>query len=165
MTADEFNALFPVGTPVVAYPLVRPEHPVAVKFREAAAVRGEASELDPCERLDTRTRSIAWNLGDGVPVVLVEGYSGGICLTHVDVVDGGGVMAISDFLAALSGGDLPADAVREGRCLKAPFGCGEPLTARVFGSSVEAAQYEAEWHITGLCADCRDALDGGGSDG
>lgn len=90
MTADEFNALHPVGTPVTAYPFVRPGHPVTVKFREAAAAgRRGASELDPCKRLDTRTRSVAWSLGHGAPVVLVEGHSGGICLTHIDVVEGG----------------------------------------------------------------------------
>lgn len=71
MTADEFNALYPVGTPVVAYPSVRPE--------------GEYTGW-ACIRLETKTRSAAWDLGHGDPVVLVEGYSGGICLTHVDAV-------------------------------------------------------------------------------
>ncbi|MGW9245818.1 hypothetical protein [Streptomyces badius] len=66
--ADEFNARYPVGTPVMAYPLTRPgvnEH----FFKE----------------LDTVTRTPAWILGDGEPVVSVEGYAGGICLSHVDV--------------------------------------------------------------------------------
>jgi hypothetical protein len=71
---------------------------------------------------------------------------------------------ITSFMASLSGGDLPTDAVREERCLKAPIGCGQPLiaadgTARVFWSEAEAQQYEAEWRITGLCPDCQDALD------
>jgi hypothetical protein len=71
---------------------------------------------------------------------------------------------IPAFLAALSGGDLPADAVREGRCLKAPIGCGQPLisvdgTARVFWDEAEAQRYEAEWRITGLCPNCQDSLD------
>lgn len=75
-------------------------------------------------------------------------------------------MSIPAFLAALSGGDLPADAVREERCLREPIGCGRPLvaedgTARVFWSADEAARYQAEWQITGLCPDCQDALDGG----
>ena len=69
MTADEWNALYPVGTPVMAYPGVRPEYDAAM-----------AAE----DRLVTTTRSRAWNLGHGAPVVAVEGYSGGICLTHVD---------------------------------------------------------------------------------
>jgi hypothetical protein len=68
------------------------------------------------------------------------------------------------FLARLSGGDLPATAVRESRCLKQPIGCGQPLvspeaTARVFRRASEAARYHAEWRITGLCPDCQDALD------
>jgi hypothetical protein len=73
-------------------------------------------------------------------------------------------MSIPSFLAAISGGDLPADAVREDRCLKAPIGCGNPLiaedgTTRVFWDEEEAGRYEAEWRITGLCPDCQDALD------
>jgi len=69
VTADEWNALYPVGTPVMAYPSCRPEYDAAV-----------AAEY----RLVTVTRSRAWNLGHGAPVVAVEGYSGGIHLTHVD---------------------------------------------------------------------------------
>jgi hypothetical protein len=33
--------------------------------------------LDNGERLSTKTRSVAWQLGDGSPVVLVEGKTGG----------------------------------------------------------------------------------------
>lgn len=74
---------------------------------------------------------------------------------------------IAAFLSTLSGGDLPADAVREARCLKPPIGCGKPLitedgTGRVFWDEAEAACYQAEWRITGLCPDCQDALDDGG---
>ncbi|MYR60039.1 hypothetical protein GTY54_28680 [Streptomyces sp. SID625] len=70
---------------------------------------------------------------------------------------------ILDLLAAMSGSDLPADAVREERCLRQPLGCGRPLigadgTARVFWNEAEAARYQAEWQITGLCPDCQDAL-------
>ena len=36
----------------------------------------------------SRTRSEAWMLGDHTPVVMVEGYAGGIALTHVEVLDG-----------------------------------------------------------------------------
>lgn len=74
MTAEEFNARYPVGTPVVAYPFVRPEH----------------RAYDPAERLETVTRTPAWTLGHGAVVVSVKGYAGGICLTHVDVIEGGG---------------------------------------------------------------------------
>jgi hypothetical protein len=75
-------------------------------------------------------------------------------------------VSIPDFLAALSGGDLPADAVREERCIKAPIGCGKPLvdedgTARVFWDESEQSRYEAEWQITGLCPDCQDAMEAG----
>lgn len=72
-------------------------------------------------------------------------------------------MSIPAFLATLSGGDLPADAVREERCIKPPNGCGQPLiaadgTARVFWNEAEAQQYRAEWLVTGLCPDCQDRL-------
>lgn len=62
MNADEFNSRFPVGTPVVAYPGAR---------------NGKG--------LITRTRTPAWELGHGEPVVSVDGHAGGIALTHVDV--------------------------------------------------------------------------------
>ncbi|WP_030764885.1 hypothetical protein [Streptomyces sp. NRRL F-2664] len=68
--ADAWNAANPVGSWVVAYPWVRPKHPA----------------FDPKTVLITRTRSKAWPLGHGALVVLVEGYSGGIVLEHVDVV-------------------------------------------------------------------------------
>lgn len=72
--ADEFNRWHPIGTPVIAYPSVRPEHSAAASA---------------CKRLETVTRTPAWTLGDGEPVVSVEGYAGGICLSHIDVVPGG----------------------------------------------------------------------------
>lgn len=65
MTADEWNARYPIGTPIVAYPVTRDD-----------------------EGLTTVTRSRAWTLGHGSPVVSVEGYGGGICLTHVDPLPG-----------------------------------------------------------------------------
>ncbi|MFD7964052.1 hypothetical protein ACFV5J_24940 [Streptomyces zaomyceticus] len=64
MNADEWNELYPVGTHVIAFPGSREDPPVV-----------------------GRTRSRAWMLGHGTPVVLVEGKSGGIRLSHVDVVD------------------------------------------------------------------------------
>lgn len=70
MNAAEFNARFKVGTPVVAYPLTRPE----------------AGQPDFFERLETKTRTPAWTLSHGDPVVSVDGYAGGICLTHIDVI-------------------------------------------------------------------------------
>lgn len=70
---------------------------------------------------------------------------------------------IPGFLTHLSGGDLPADAVREERCIRQPIGCGQPLitadgTTRVFWNETEAAAYQREWQITGLCPDCQDRL-------
>ncbi|WP_152626782.1 hypothetical protein [Streptacidiphilus carbonis] len=73
MTADDFNLFHPVGTRVVAYPGFRPD-----------VVRGFE-----CPRLETVTRTPAWTLGDGEPVVSVEGYAGGIALTHIDLITGG----------------------------------------------------------------------------
>lgn len=64
MTADEWNRCYPIGTPVRAYPGTR-----------------EGRHVDGV------TRSEAFNLGHGAPVVLVTGLSGGIALTHVDIRD------------------------------------------------------------------------------
>ncbi|MFD5386317.1 hypothetical protein ACFWMG_15475 [Streptomyces sp. NPDC127074] len=61
MNAEQFNARYPVGTPVMAYPATRNDAP-----------------------LITRTRTEAWTLGHGAAVVSVDGYAGGIRLTHVD---------------------------------------------------------------------------------
>ena len=61
MTADEFNALHPIGTPVAAFPITRDEPPLL-----------------------TTTRSPAWTLGHDVAVVSVHGHAGGIALTHLD---------------------------------------------------------------------------------
>jgi hypothetical protein len=63
MNAETFNCRYSVGTPVIAYPVTRDD-----------------------EALVTRTRTPAWELGHGDPVVSVDGYAGGICFTHVDVV-------------------------------------------------------------------------------
>lgn len=60
MTAEEWNARHPIGTPVIFVP-----------------VAGEP------DRLYTRTRSLAWNLGNGEPVVLVEYRTGGVALSHL----------------------------------------------------------------------------------
>ncbi|MEU0098181.1 hypothetical protein [Streptomyces sp. NPDC006267] len=66
VVAARWNSLYPVGTPVTAYPGCRPED-------------------DPKdERLVTRTRSAASVLGGHTAVVWVEGHSACINLTHVD---------------------------------------------------------------------------------
>lgn len=70
MTADEFNALYPIGTPVTAYPGFRPED-------------------DPqAEAIVTTTRSRARVLGGHTDVVWVHGHGACIALTHIDVTPG-----------------------------------------------------------------------------
>jgi hypothetical protein len=38
------------------------------------------------DRHTTKTRSVAWNLGDGRPVVMVDGVTGGVALSHLEVL-------------------------------------------------------------------------------
>ncbi|HXH77289.1 hypothetical protein [Nocardioides sp.] len=59
--AEEFNAAYPSGTPVLAWPGTRDEEPIS-----------------------TRTRYSAWVLGSGEPVVTVIGTAGGIYLDHIE---------------------------------------------------------------------------------
>jgi hypothetical protein len=68
VNAEQWNALYPVGTPVFAYPGFRPE---------------DASDA---RRLVTRTRTAAQVSASGHAVVWVEGEGSYICLTHVDPV-------------------------------------------------------------------------------
>lgn len=69
MTAAEFNARYPVGTPVLAYPGARPE------------------DIPSATRLVTRTRTEAQPVGlDRDGVVWVEGHGAYIALTHIDPV-------------------------------------------------------------------------------
>lgn len=63
--AARWNRRYPVGTPVAAYPQTREDEPLL-----------------------TRTRTPAWRLGTGDSLVSVDGYAGGIALTHVDPRDG-----------------------------------------------------------------------------
>jgi len=65
MNADEFNELYPAGTPVLAFPGVM-----------------EAGYLL------TKTRSAAWELPTGKSVVKVDDYAGGIVLSHIIVLAG-----------------------------------------------------------------------------
>ncbi|MFR0351830.1 hypothetical protein [Streptomyces sediminimaris] len=68
LSAAEFNAAYPVGTLVFAYPGARPE------------------DAPSATRLVTRTRSAASVLGGHTDVVWVENHSACIALSHVDVV-------------------------------------------------------------------------------
>jgi hypothetical protein len=72
MTANQWNHHYPVGTPVTAYPGVHPEYAAEIGLTDVPT-------------LETHTRSHAWNLGHGEPVVMVDGYAGGISLGHVFV--------------------------------------------------------------------------------
>lgn len=65
---EQFNARYPVGTPVFAYPGFRPEDDATAR------------------RLVTRTRTAAQLSSSGYPVVWVEGEGAYISLTHVDPV-------------------------------------------------------------------------------
>ncbi|MFF1499698.1 hypothetical protein ACFVZR_07440 [Streptomyces sp. NPDC058316] len=64
LTSAQWNAKYPVGTRVKAYPNLYGE-----------------------DGFTTWTTSKAWTLGGHTPVALVEGYSGGIALTHLDVIE------------------------------------------------------------------------------
>lgn len=64
-TSIEWNARYPVGTPVRYWPVYPP--------------------IDGIPPVDTATRSEAWTLGDGTVVVSVVGRSGGVALSHVEV--------------------------------------------------------------------------------
>lgn len=55
-----FNETHPIGTEVIAFP---------------GSKEGRA--------LQRRTRSAAWVLGSDEPVVAIEGYAGGIALSHI----------------------------------------------------------------------------------
>lgn len=66
MNANEWNEKHPIGTHVRYWPILP-----AVKSAPP---------------VDTQTRSDAWELGDGTPVVLVKGRTGGVHLGHLEVI-------------------------------------------------------------------------------
>jgi hypothetical protein len=68
MNAEQWNRRYTVGTPVLAYPGVRPEYDVNT------------------ETLMTHTRSKAQVVGSGDHVVWVDGHGAYITLSHVDPV-------------------------------------------------------------------------------
>jgi hypothetical protein len=63
-TAEEWNAAYPVGTPVTRYKLIRPLE----------------------EGVETRTRSKAWVMGGHSVMVMVEGHAGGVVLESVQPI-------------------------------------------------------------------------------
>lgn len=64
MDAEEFNRLHVVGTTFRYYPIA-----------------GDR------EFVETKTRSECWELGDGHPVVLIQGKSGGVSIFHLVKID------------------------------------------------------------------------------
>lgn len=118
MNAETFNARYPVGTPVFAYPGARPE------------------DIPSATRLVTRTRTAAQLSASGDPVVWVDGEGSYICLTHVDVV------SEDEFKAARAA--ETAAAVAEQGALPMPVGSKlADLRARLFGF-VEAGAEEGD---------------------
>lgn len=66
MTAAQWNEQHPVGTAVRYWPIWPP--------------------IESVPAVDTRTRSEAWHLGDGTTVVMIEGRTGGVALSHIEVL-------------------------------------------------------------------------------
>ncbi len=66
-TAESWNSAHPVGTRVRYWPVYPPVESVAP--------------------FDTTTRSEAWALGDGSVVVSVVGRTGGVCLSHIELLE------------------------------------------------------------------------------
>ena len=89
MNAAQFNALYEVGVPVLAYPGARPED-------DANA-----------ERLVTRTRTVAQSSCSGHDVVWVEDHGAYISLTHIDVIGEGDLKALQLADAVAEMGALP----------------------------------------------------------
>jgi hypothetical protein len=63
LTASQWNELYPVGTDVRYWPI-----------------------RDEPECRDSTTRSEAWELGHGEPVVKIKGQAGGVLLSHLIVI-------------------------------------------------------------------------------
>jgi hypothetical protein len=65
-TAVSWNEAHPVGTAVRYWPIYPP--------------------IEGVPPVDTTTRTPAWSLGDGSTVVSIVGRSGGVHLTHIEVL-------------------------------------------------------------------------------
>ena len=65
-TAVSWNAAHPVGTRVRYWPIYPP--------------------IGSVHHTDTVTRSEAWTIGDGSVVVCIDGMSGGVALSHIEVL-------------------------------------------------------------------------------
>jgi hypothetical protein len=70
---EALNAAYPIGTPVTAYPGIRPEDPLA--------------ERNGYTTVTGRTKTKVWvPRGHDRPVVMVTGHSAWIAMSHVDRV-------------------------------------------------------------------------------
>jgi len=65
-TAESWNASHPVGTQVRYWYVYPP--------------------IDGFPPVHTTTRSEAWSLGDGTVVVMIAGATGGVALSHIEVL-------------------------------------------------------------------------------
>lgn len=65
-TAESWNAAYPVGTAVRYWPIYPP--------------------IESVPPVDTRTRSEAWERWDWSAVVLIDGKSGGVPLSNIEVL-------------------------------------------------------------------------------
>jgi len=63
MNAEQWNERYPVGTDVIYYPIAGRKYPYVI----------------------AKTRSKAWELGSGHPVVKIEGKPGGVSLRHIEI--------------------------------------------------------------------------------
>jgi len=66
--ADQWNSKHPIGTPV--------------RYRPSLLI-------ESVPHVDTVTRSEAWVLGDGSAVVAIKGLSGGVHLSHLEMIEAG----------------------------------------------------------------------------
>ncbi len=65
-TAEAWNSDHPVGTAVRYWPILPP--------------------ISSAPPIDTITRTPAWTLGNGVVVVSIAGKTGGVSLSHIEVL-------------------------------------------------------------------------------
>jgi hypothetical protein len=71
LTAEQWNAIYPVGTPVRYFP-VRMDHD-----------RPATGDSESCVPIDSRTRSEAYNTHPGTTMVMLEGMAGGYSVRHL----------------------------------------------------------------------------------
>lgn len=87
VSAREWNVKHDIGTPVRYYPV-----------------------LPGNRHRDTHTCSVAWELYDGTPVVMIENHSGGVALSHLRVLGckacGGTGVHMAPYMMGLKDGDV-----------------------------------------------------------